>query len=92
MAARPPLARLVEHGEGGRGADEAGLLVGEPARRIVGRDAGIAQSVHQAAGCHTSEVRGREIAASSPHDHIDESEVRIDRVQPGAVQEAARLD
>ena len=92
MAGADAVAAVVEHGRGGRGGDLAGLFVGELAGRVVGRDIGESEALHESAGGDADDVRGGQAFAAAPSDDVDDAQVRMDTLYAFAVEEAAGFD
>ena len=81
----------MEHRGRGRGADQTGLLVGEPAGGVVGRGVGVAEALHDAAGGHRDQVGGGQLFAAALHHRLDQPEVGMDAQQPVGGQGPSRI-
>ena len=85
------MASGVEHRGRGRGADQTGLLIGQPAGGVVGRGIGVAEALHDPAGGHADQVGGGQRLAAAPHHRVDQPEMGMDPAQPVGGQGPSRL-
>ena len=92
MAGVNTSATVVQHRGCRRDRDLAGLLVGELPGRVVGRDLGKSQPLHQTAGSDADNVGRGQVLAASSHDHVNHAQMRMHAMQSFRIEETPGLN